>query len=182
MSEKETIKRILKGDTQAFSYFVKAYQDMAITIAYRITQNMQDAEDAVQDSFVKAYHNLHSFRLDSKFSTWLYRIVYNTTITSFNKRIIFETDTIDNKALTEEQTIDYDSLTQVEQNQRIETLEKAISLLDKDDALILTLFYLDENSTKEVAQIISLSEANVRVKLHRARKKLGETLSILLKQ
>lgn len=179
MDEKQLIKRVLKGDTQAFSYFVTAYQDMAITIAYRITRNMQDAEDVVQDSFVKAFHNLHSFRSDSKFSTWIYRIVYNTAITSSNKTVFINSDTIDSLSLSEYQEVDWDALEQVEVNVQVQALQMALDQLDKEDALILTLFYLDENSIKEVSKITSLSEANVRVRLHRARKKLGQRLMIL---
>src|SRR5574344_2092039 len=81
MNEKLCVQQVLSGNTSAFSYFVEAYQDMAITIAHRICGNVQDAEDVVQESFVKAFRNLRSFRSDSKFSTWLYRIVYNTAIT-----------------------------------------------------------------------------------------------------
>ncbi|MCE5205346.1 MAG: sigma-70 family RNA polymerase sigma factor [Porphyromonadaceae bacterium] len=80
MNENQRVQQVLSGNTSAFAYFVEAYQDMAITIAYRICGNMQDAEDVVQESYVKAFRNLRSFRSDSKFSTWLYRIVYNTAI------------------------------------------------------------------------------------------------------
>ena len=69
MNENQRVLQVLSGNTSAFAYFVETYQDMAITIAYRICGNMQDAEDVVQESYVKAYRNLHSFRSDSKFST-----------------------------------------------------------------------------------------------------------------
>ena len=82
MNETQRVQQVLSGNTSAFGHFVESYQDMAITIAYRICGNMQDAADVVQESFVKAYKNLRSFRADSKFSTWLYRIVYNTAVTS----------------------------------------------------------------------------------------------------
>ena len=65
MDEKQLIHKVLKGDTSAFGYFVDTYQDMAITIAYRVCGNRQDAEDIVQNAFVKAFHNLHTFRADS---------------------------------------------------------------------------------------------------------------------
>ncbi|HOH22444.1 MAG TPA: sigma factor [Bacteroidales bacterium] len=69
MNEKEQIQQVLSGNTFAFSYFVETYQDMAMTIAYRICRNRQNAEDIVQDSFVKAYRYLHTFRSDAKFSS-----------------------------------------------------------------------------------------------------------------
>ena len=70
MKEGVYVEKVLSGNTSAFAYFVTTYQGMAINIAYRICENMQDAEDVVQESFVKAYKNLHTFRLESKFSTW----------------------------------------------------------------------------------------------------------------
>ena len=81
MKERVYVEKVLSGNTSAFAYFVNNYQGMAINIAYRICENMQDAEDVVQESFVKAYKNLHTFRLESKFSTWFYRIVFNTAVT-----------------------------------------------------------------------------------------------------
>ena len=73
MNENQRVQQVLSGNASAFGYFVETYQDMAITIAYRICGNMQDAEDVVQESFVKAYRNLHTFRSESKFSVALPR-------------------------------------------------------------------------------------------------------------
>jgi len=174
MDEKQRIKDILKGDTSAFSYFVETYQNMAITIAYRISNNRQDAEDITQDAFVKAYHNLHTFRLDSKFSTWFFRIVYNTAIT--HTRSAFYTSEYADYTEASAQTNDFDVMDKIEKDQRDEIICKALEKIPKDSALILTLFYLNESPIKEVVQITGLSEANVKVKLHRARKQLYEVL------
>ena len=178
MDEKLLIKDILKGNTSAFSYFDYAYQDMSITIAYRVCNNMQDAEDITQDAFVKAFHNLHTFRLDSKFSTWLYRIVYNTAIT--HTRSTFYTSEYVDYTEINNQTSDWNVIDNIENAEKKETLNKALEKLPKDSALILTLFYLNENPIKEVVQITGLSEANVKVKLHRARKQLANILTVML--
>jgi len=174
MDEKQRIKQILKGDISAFSYFVETYQDMAITIAYRLCNNMQDAEDIVQDSFVKAFHNLHTFRLDSKFSTWLYRIVYNTTI-SFTKTSFYTSEYADYTE-ADRQSCDWDIVEKINEKERNAIVSKAMDKLPKDSSLILTLFYMDENSIKDITGIMGLSEANVKVKLHRARKQLSDIL------
>src|SRR5690606_17752252 len=79
-TEHNYLKRILRGDIEAFSYFVDTYKHMAFTIAVRIVQNREDAEDIVQESFIKCFHSLGNFKGDSKFSTWLYRIVYHSAL------------------------------------------------------------------------------------------------------
>lgn len=73
----EIIKQVLGGNTNAFAALIDRYKSMAFTIAYRFLKNREDAEEAAQDASINAYKNLASFRHDSKFSTWLYRIVYN---------------------------------------------------------------------------------------------------------
>jgi RNA polymerase sigma-70 factor (ECF subfamily) len=173
MKEIERIKQILSGNTSAFAYFVETYQDMAITIAHRICGNRQDAEDVVQDSYVKAYRNLHSFRSDSKFSTWLYRIVYNTAVTHSNSSKMWvsnlETD-IEKAAHLSENDLGIS----IEEIDRKETVAETMAKMPKGDALLLTLYYMEDNPIKEIAKIPGLNESNVKVKLHRARKLFKE--------
>ncbi|MFR9165507.1 MAG: RNA polymerase sigma factor [Dysgonomonas sp.] len=179
MDEKKRIKCILQGDTSAFSYFVETYQDMAVTIAYRMCNNRQDAEDIAQDAFVKAFHNLHTFRLDSKFSTWLFRIVYNTTITHIHSSFYTSSfsDYSEINAIDEEADI----IEKISEREKQEIVNRVLEQLPKDSSLILTLFYLNENSIKEIVQITGLSDANVKVKLHRARKQFASALSNIYK-
>lgn len=177
MNEKQYIYKILKGDTSAFGYFVDTYQDMAITIAYRVCNNMQDAEDIVQNAFVKAFHNIHTFRSDSKFSTWFYRIVYNTAI-SYIKTSVFNTGFVDYRMGNAGNSFsDYDTLDQIEENEKKALIEKTMAKMPPDERLLLTLFYLEESSVKDIVQITGLTETNVKVKLHRARKRFGETMT-----
>lgn len=178
MEEKQYINRILKGDTSAFSYFVNTYQDMAITIAYRICGNTPDAEDIVQNAYVRAFHNLHTFRSDSKFSTWFYRIVYNTAITHI-KAAVFNTEFVDYK-IADDSYSDFDTLDQIEEQEKKELIGRTMEKIPPDEGLLLTLFYLEDNSIKDIGLITGLSEANVKVKLHRARKHFGETMIQLM--
>ena len=180
MDEKQQIARVLKGDTSAFNYFVSTYQDMAVTIAYRICNNKQDAEDIVQNAFVKAFHNLRVFRSDSKFSTWFYRIVYNTAISHINTAV-FSTELVDYNQGTDNSFSDYDTLDLIEEQEKKELISKTLEKMPTDESLVLTLFYLEENSIKEIVQITGQSEANIKVRLHRARKRFGEIMVKLSK-
>lgn len=180
MDEKQQIRKVLKGDTSAFTYFVETYQNMAVTIAYRICENRQDAEDIVQNAFVKAYHNLHSFRADSKFSTWFYRIVYNTALSHINTTV-FNTEFVDYKQMEVYDLYSgWDTLSQIQEKERKKIIEKAMDRLPKEDSLLLSLYYLEENSVKDISLITGLTESNIKVKLHRSRKKLADILSLLM--
>lgn len=179
MDEKQQILKVLKGDTSAFSYFVDSYQDMAITIAYRICNNMQDTEDIVQDAYVKAFHNLHSFRMTSKFSTWFYRIVYNTAINNTKmpeaKYSYLDYDEIDSSVY------DIDISAELEKEELNRIVNIAMEKLSPDESVILTLFYLEENPIKDIALICGISEANTKVKLHRARKQMKQIVEGMMK-
>ncbi|MDR1517572.1 MAG: RNA polymerase sigma factor [Dysgonamonadaceae bacterium] len=173
MTEPARVQQVLSGNTSAFTYFVEAYQDMAITIAYRVCGNMQDAEDVVQDSFVKAYRNLHAFRGESKFSSWLYRIVYNTA-TSFTHAKMWQSDADLSKA--DENPSDFDTERQLETAETAGLVNDTLRRMPPGEALLLTLYYLDDNPVKEIAKITGLNETNVKVKLFRARKLFRELL------
>ncbi len=176
MDEKQLIKQVIKGDAFSFDYFVDTYQDMAMTIAIRVLGNYQDAEDAVQNAFVKAYFNLHTYQSNSKFSTWFYRIVYNTSLTAYNKiKNRNEDYNIDNKAIEPDlERGDTDECTKEhEQRNRINW---AIRQLPSSEAVIISFYYIEEHSVQEIADIMSLTKSNVKIKLFRGRKKLQEIL------
>lgn len=180
MDEKQQIRKVLKGDTSAFGYFVDTYQDMAVTIAYRICGNRQDAEDIVQDAFVKAFHNLHTFRADSKFSTWFYRIVYNTASTEM-RNVTYKTELVDYKLIDTDSHSDFDTMAQIEERERTEMVNNALDKMPGDESALLTLYYLEDNPVKEIVKITGLTEANIKVKLYRARKRFAEILNTLMK-
>lgn len=166
------LKRVIDGDSEAFSYFVDTYQHMAFTLAFRIVQNREEAEDIVQEAFVKCFHKLHCFKGDSKFSTWLYRIVYHRALDAIRKQ----------KRSIDTQEIDleyFDSISQVSsvldqmmEEQAKEVIKTAIQTLNEKQQTIITLYYYDCLSLKEIAEVIAISVAAVKVHLHRARKKL----------
>lgn len=175
------IDRVLTGDTNAFAYLIDKYKNMAYTISVRIVKNHEDAEEIAQDSFLKAFQKLDTFKGDSKFSTWLYSIVYRDSISKIRKKNIVTTDI--NSFVMENHTIDHEfsQIEAIKNGEQKKYVSEAIHNLPEIDALLITLFYLNENSIEEIVQITSLTKSNVKVKLFRARKKLYHELSLLLK-
>jgi RNA polymerase sigma-70 factor (ECF subfamily) len=165
--ESQTIKKAISGDSEALTILIDKYKDIAYNLALSIVKNREDAKDITQDSFLKILENINRFRSDSKFSTWLYRIVYNQSI-GFVKR--------ENRT----NSVDYSLLVETSDNYNqedaIQDLYKAINKLEDTDRNIIMLFYLAEKSIKEIAQITGLSISNIKVILHRARKKLVEKM------
>lgn len=180
--DKIYIERVLKGDANAFSHLVNRYKDMVYTLALRIVKNSEDAEEVAQDSFLKAFQKLSSFKGNAKFSTWLYTIVYRNAITKVRKKRL-ETSDIDDYVMdNHSEDHEFPQMEAIKSGEQKKYVKKAIDNLPDKDALIITLFYMDDNSIEEIEQITGLKESNVKVRLFRARKKLYKELSILLKE
>ncbi len=176
------VQQVLRGNTGAFTVLVDKYKSLAATIAFKITGNAQDAEEVAQDAFVKAYRALPGFKAEAKFSTWLYRIVYNTAISKTRRKVFFAVS-LEDAEFTEtslEQT-GYQLLT-LQAAEQTKYLELALAQLPPDENLLLTLFYLHEKSVEEIREITNLTKANIKVKLFRARQKMYSYLQGLLKQ
>ena len=171
------IKRILNGETELFSFFLDRYSRPIYSLVVQIVSSPQDAEEIVQDAFLKAFRSLGSYRGDSSFSTWLYRIAYNMAVASTRKRkqefFYIEENTINNVPDDEADTV----LCPTDSEEQIMKLTQVIDLLHVEEKAIITLFYYEEKSIEETAEIMKLSVANVKVKLHRTRKKLYVLLS-----
>lgn len=143
--EPQIIKKAISGDSEALTKLIDKYKDIAYNLALSIVKNGDDAKDITQDSFLKVLENINRFRSDSKFSTWLYRIVYNQSIGFAKKNN--RTDSIDFSELVEVPQDNDD------QEDKIKELYRAINLLNETDRNIIILFYLAEKSIKEIAQI-----------------------------
>lgn len=174
------IDRILKGDHTAFAFLVDKYKYMAYTIALKIMDNEADAEDIAQESFIKAYRQIHTFEGKAKFSTWLYTIVYRTALSKTQE------NTLETFSMTDDIVENYapDSFTpQIETMEAAEQqkyVREAIQRLPKIEALLVTLYYLEENSIKEIQEITGLTAENIKIRLFRARKKLEQSLRFLM--
>jgi RNA polymerase sigma-70 factor (ECF subfamily) len=177
LPDTELIGRVLKGDQQAYAGLVDRYQHFVFTLALKYTGSREDAEEVSQDVFIKAYRSLADFRGGSKFSTWLYTITYNTSITWLRKRRV-ETLPIDEERTFAHVEGQVSSLRadKVEEKSRHEMVNRAMKLLGADDAHVLTLFYKGEQSLEEIGLILGLEPNNVKVRLHRARQRLKEKM------
>jgi len=173
------IQQVMDGDAGAFSYLVARYKDLTFAIAIRILENQQDAEEAVQDAFVQAFRKIRSFRSESRFSTWLYRIVVNQSLTKARKkkRVLPYEDMELAEGRFEEIESCYKGLSGQDQTNYINL---ALERLAPEDRILLTLYYLEEQSLAEIAEITGISKENVKMKLHRARGKMYTVLSKLL--
>jgi RNA polymerase sigma factor (sigma-70 family) len=175
------IERVLKGDTNAFALLVEYYKDLVFTICYRITKNAEDAEECAQDTFFKAFKNLESFRQEAKFSTWLFRIAYNNAI-SKQRKLKLEYRSTDERLVQNVSFDDTESgLNNLGNAQRKHYIKLALSELQGEEANLIGLYYYNELSLAEIQEVTGIEVSNIKVKLHRARKKLQVILQRLLK-
>ncbi len=170
------IDKILEGDTNAFSVLVDRYKDLVFTLALRMVKNREEAEEVSQDTFIKVYKSLSKFNGNSKFSTWIYRVAYNTCLDRI-KRIKREYNVVAIDEFTEHhvKTLD-NALDQMEEQEHKDKIQQCLQLLPSDDSFLLTLYYFEEQSLEEISKVVGLTANNVKVKLFRSRKKLTSIL------
>jgi len=170
------INKVLNGDVNSFSIIVERYKDLIFTIAIRMLKNREEAEEVAQDVFVKIFKSLSKFKGDSKFSTWIYKIAYNTcldVLKKYNKQNNFiSIDEYQEKQIPELENI-FDALVLKEQQVII---QKCLSLLPYEESILLTLYYYEEQSLEEIAKVLNISQNNAKVKLFRIRKKFENIL------
>ena len=177
LGDNEIISRVLQGEQNAFAELVTRYQNYVFTLILRMIKSREDAEEVAQDVFVKAYRSLADFRGESKFSTWLYTITNTTAITFLRKKKL-EVHSLDNEKVFEVADNKDSGLRAnlIEQKSRVSIVNKAIALLNPDDAEIITLFYKAEQNLDEIARILGLEANTAKVRLHRARGRLKEKM------
>lgn len=169
------IGRVLGGEPAAYATLVDRHKTMAYNIALRIVRRPEDAEEITQDAFVKAYRSLSSFKGDSKFSTWLYRIVYNASVSHIrkNRREVIM-DSSDFKILRHPEMVEE---AQPDNNDfMISALRKALDGLPAAEQTIINLFYFEQLSVEDIARVMNLSASNVKVRLFRLRKRLYDLI------
>lgn len=145
---------------------------MVFSLAFKMTKNREEAEEISQDTFIKAYKNLKKFKGDSKFSTWLYRIAYHTSLDNIKKNKN-NNNTFEINEITFNQIQSVENILEgIERKERAKIIDECLLQLPEEERSIIWMFYYDDLSLKEIMEVTSLSEANLKVKLHRARKKL----------
>jgi RNA polymerase sigma factor (sigma-70 family) len=176
------ITKVIEGDRNAFAYLVDKYKTMVYSLALMLVKDKEEAEEISQDAFIKAYQSLASFKGNAKFSSWLYRIVYNTSISMLRQqsagRVSLDETNIA-ETLYLESKENYDTLSTTE---RKKYLEKALDSLESDEKMFVILYYYEERDLDEIASIAGLTKTNTKVKLFRARKKMLTVLQSYLKE
>ena len=169
--EQHKIEQIFAGKTEEFAYFLDTYGQQIFTLIVRMVNSESDAEELTQDTFLKAFQHLSSFNRKSQFSTWIYRIAYNTALTALRKKNIELT--ADEKLWNTISDTETDDLLDDSSENQIEKLREALNLLPTDERALITFFYEEEKNISEIAVITGLTEGNVKIKLYRLRKKLA---------
>ena len=169
--EAHIIKEILNGKTEQYEYFLDRYGQQVFVLVDRIVSCQEDAEELTQDVFLKAFQQLSSFKAESSFSTWIYRIATNLAISAVRKK---RNDVLrlDDSVFANLSDTQVDEALEDESEEQMEHLQRAMNQLEADERALITLYYLEEKPLAEVAFILGMTEGNAKVKLHRIRKKL----------
>ena len=175
-NDNQLIERILNGDQYAYGQLVDQYKDLVFTLALRMLRNREEAEEVAQDAFIKAFKSLDKFKGNSKFSTWIYKVTYNTCLDNIKKnKKHMNNVSIDEFTIHKIETID-NALEGMIKDEKSSFIKSCINRLPCEDSYILTLYYFEELTLDEMAKIIEASANTIKVKLFRARKKLAVIL------
>ena len=175
--ENQLIDRVLGGDDRGYADLVDHYKSYAFTIALKIVENRPEAEEVAQDAFIKAFHYLKNFNRQARFSTWLYRIVFNTAI-SYKRKNRKRFEQIEGKKVEDPVRAD----AAVERADQKAFITTALTKLNEADRLAIQLFYIKEFSLEEVAEMMGQNMNTIKVRIHRARLRLADELKGILKQ
>ena len=175
--EKVWIEKSKKGDLQAYGMLVNQYQDMVFTLCVRLLNNRHDAEDLSQEILIKLFRVIHKYEEKAPFSAWVYRVSYNEGLNKIRalkrKRETLSIEDNDNLDWVETKNV-LESMTLDEQKDKV---LNTINSLKEDERFIVMAYYYEDIPLKEIASIMSLSESNVKIKLHRVRKQLALKLN-----
>ena len=187
--ETTLVQRAREGDDSAFAELAKHYEGKIFRLALHITQNREDAEDVLQEAFLKAYEHLDQFKGDSKFYTWIVRIAVNQALMKLRRRKTDKSVSLDETIDTGEDTVTREIAAWGENpEQRFsreelsEILESAIESLSPTYRSVFLLRDVDDLSTEETAEALGLSVPAVKSRLLRARLQLREKLTRFFKQ
>jgi len=183
------VARFKKGDQHAFELLVRKHKMAVFNTIYSIMGNTQEADDIAQEVFLKVYTKAGSFRGESSFSTWLYRIVVNNCLDELRKRknkiISYETEFNQEEKLKLKDILarrEEDIIEDLRKKELQDIVQKAMNSLPEKDRIVLTLKEIEGLSYNEISQIMKISLGKVKIWLFRARQKLREKLSFLYRE
>lgn len=178
LEEKQLIKQIMDGDTRAFKTFIDTYKRLVAHMVFRMVANPSDREDLCQEVFVKAYQNVQYFQFQSKISTWLARIAYNSCVNYLQKKRLplLEDSLSDESSLENLASSWQDPYTEAAGTDIAHLLRQRIDALPPLYRAIVTLYHLDGMTYDEISNILDLPAGTVKSYLFRARRLLREKL------
>lgn len=165
------IEEVLAGNKQAYAHIINKYKNPLYATILRMTKNPQDAQDLVQEAFIKVYHQLGKYGQKGSFSSWLYRVAINHCMDEFRKKhyTMKQVEMNETNAIT----TNHPEIVFLKKEKNRQ-LERLIATLPEDERMIILLRYVNEMSYSEISEMVDLSLANVRNKLFRAKKKMRE--------
>lgn len=175
LSDQEIIDSVKKGNDSDYSIIVNRYKNKAFSMLKRMLKNEFDAEEVLQDCFLKAYKSLSAFKGDAKFSTWFYRIVYNTVLTKLSsqkRKVESEMTSVEDHFNLESA---YNS-NEIEKTDMNEFIQELIDKLPERYSAIITMFYLNEMTIDEISEVMGITISNVKVMLYRSRNALRDLI------
>ena len=184
IDESTLVVQAREGDTRAFGELVRRYEAKIFRLAQHITQNREDTEDVLQETFMKAYEHLDQFKGDSKFYTWIVRIAVNQALMKLRRRKTDKSVSLDETIDTGEDTItrevaawDEDPEQRFSRGELGDILDSAVESLEPPYRSVFVLRDIEELSTEETAEALNLSVPAVKSRLLRARLQLREKLT-----
>jgi RNA polymerase sigma-70 factor (ECF subfamily) len=178
-AERDLVRRAQEGDNGAFSELVLSHQQFAYNVALRAVNNNQDAEDIVQEAFVRAWRSLSRFRLEARFKTWLYRIVMNLCYNQL-PRLRREPEMLDEDQEGKWNTDNGkmgDPVSSLESKEILDLVQRQIQNLPGKYQIMLLLRIQENCSYAEISEIMDLPLGTVKTGLFRARKRLKEAVT-----
>lgn len=175
LTDKEIIDSVLKGNVNDYTLLVDRYKHKAFSLLVNMLKNKMDAEEALQDTFIKAYNSLNTFRNESQFSTWFYKITFNTGLTilsSQKRKIEMQMNSVEDINYLKDEDAEVYAIAETKK----EYLLKMVDKLPIRNSLVLILFYMDNLSIKEISEVLDLTLVNTKVLLHRSRNLLKDLL------
>lgn len=179
LEEREIVAAAAKGDAGAFEKLVREHQKNVYSLAYKLTGSAEDAQDASQDAFLRAYQNLGSFRGDSRVSVWLYRLTYNASmdiIKRSRRGTLVPMPTDEEGAELDVPDTAPQPDEELERREELEAVREAIGELDPEKREILIMREYRDMSYSDIASALGLEEGTVKSRLSRARMALAENL------
>lgn len=171
--DNQWVQEVLAGDKQAYAHLINKYKNPLYATILRMTKNPHDAQDLVQEAFIKVYEQLGKYDETGSFASWMYRVAINHCMDEFRKkRYQMKQVEIEEGSMISGDTPELIFF----KNEESRQLERLVATLPEDERIIILLRYVNELSYQEISELMETSLTTVRNKLHRAKKKMRETV------